>query len=155
MGTRTSSLIISHHAGPGLTQGPGIQFTGAQDPAHRGLGSSSWGLGIQLTGARDPTHGGSGSSSWGLGIQLMGARDPAHMGSESSIWRLRLLPASDLAISASFHSKRQRGQEVHQRPDGLVVRPDDHPIWKSRPAAALCSMCLLSSVQACNKMCPL
>ena len=60
MGTRTSSLIISHHAGPGLTQGPGIQFTGAQDPAHRGLGSSSWGLGIQLTWAQNPAYGGSG-----------------------------------------------------------------------------------------------
>lgn len=97
------------------------------------------------------SHRGPGSSSQGPGVQLMGARDPAHGGSESSIWRLGLLPASDLDISASFHSKRQRGQEVHQRPDGLKVRPDDHPIWKSRPAAALCSVCLLCSVQPVTK----
>ena len=133
---------------------------GARDPVHgglgsssRGLGSSSWGPGIRFTGAWDPAHGGLGSSSWGPGIQLMGARDPVHrsLGSGSQGPGIQLTGARasacrwsrHLSQEVGFHSKRQRSQERHQRPAGLMVLPDDCPVWKSAPRllSVLCVHC--------------
>ena len=118
---------------------------GTRDPAHggpgsssRGLGSSSWGPGIRFTGAWDPAHGawdpahgGPGSGSQGPGIQLTGARASACRWSRH------------LSQEVGFHSKRQRSQERHQRPAGLMVLPDDCPVWKSAPRllSVLCVHC--------------